>query len=1281
MLFAAPLLYAQTGGSCPLNMDFEMGDFTNWQCLTGNAQVQTINNVLVNVIAVNPTPPTANAQAIIAKSKALDKWGGFPIASPNGSNYTIKLGNDLSGGQASEVTYTFTVPTSGDDFSVTYACAIAFRTGEHWDIQQPRFLVKVYNIDDKSYIDCAESDYISTPALQGFQQSTVAPDVVYKPWFNTTLNFSAYKGKKLRLEFTAAGCTLGGHFGYAYIDVNKICSNPIVGIDFCNTATNITLTGPTGYAGYKWYNADRSKVLGTASTLVFPTAPADGTVVNVDLTPNPGMGCAATTATTLHNHGPWLTITNPAPACYLGKVDITSKQVVAATGTGIVLSYWKDAQATVPLTDNPTAVGTSGTYYVKATNDLGCAVIKPVTVTINPLPDLRITDPKPVCIGGALDLTAPAVTAGSVQGLTLSYWTDAAATQPLNNPSAVTTAGTYYIKGINAMGCPVVKPVKAAFYALPDLTITDPAPVCYPAKVNLTSAVYNNTGDNITLTYWQDAQATNPLSSAEVGTTGTYYIKATNVTGCVTIKAVNVVVNALPVLVINQPADVCYAGKVDLTAAAVTAGTTGNPTFTYWRDAAATLPLINYAAVADSGSYYIKATNASGCFTIKMVNVVIKPLPDLRITDPKPVCIGGTLDLTATAVTAGSVQGLTLSYWTDAAATQQLNNPSAVTVAGTYYIKGINAMGCPVVKPVKAAFYALPDLTITDPAPVCYPAKVSLASAVHNNTADNITLTYWQDAQATNPLSSAEVGITGTYYIKATNVTGCVTIKAVNVVVNALPVLVINQPADVCYAGKVDLTAAAVTAGTTGNPTFTYWRDAAATLPLINYAAVADSGSYYIKATNASGCFTIKMVNVVIKPLPDLRITDPKPVCVGNTINLKAAAITAGSAQGLTLSYWTDAAATHPLNNPTAVSVTNTYYIQGINAMGCTVIKPVKATFYESPDFAVVDPAPVCYPAKVNIASAVHSSMGDNVSISYWKDALGTISLTNTEVTIGGTYYVKATNAAGCFTMKAVNVVVNALPELVINQPADICMPGRVDLSASYITAGSSSKLTFTYWRDAAATTPLTNYRAVADSGRYYIKATNTSGCYTVGAVLVNVHRLPVVYTQPLKALYQPRTVDLTQAVDMSRSTSNATYTYWANSSLTVPVKNPKAVGETGTYYIKAANAYGCYVVAPVEVFLAPVPDILVPTAFTPMQVTNNKLYPFLKGVKVFKFFKLYNRWGNMVYETNDASADKGWDGQFKGAIAFLDTFTWVSEGVDYLGNIVHRSGNTVLLK
>lgn len=799
MLFAWQVLYAQQASNCPLNIDFEMGSFANWQCYTGYADTRVVNNNLVTVMVVNPTAPTTNAEAIVAKSNLLDKYGKFPIAPPDGSNFAIKLGNDISGRQASSATYTFTVPQESDDFTFTYSYAVVFRDGQHWASQQPRFTAKVYDVDDRTYVDCAAAEYVTNAALPGFQRSTVLQDVIYKSWSNVTLNFSAYKGKKLRIEFLAAGCTLGGHFCYAYVDIAKTCSNAIKGTDFCSSATNVTLTGPAGYAQYKWYNANRSQVLGTSSTLTFPTAPADGTVVSVDVTPYAGFGCANTTTAVLHNHGPSLKITNPAAVCAPGKADITSAQVIATTGTGIALSYWKNAEATVALAENPAAISQSGTYYVKAVNDYGCSEIKPVNVVINSLPDLHITDPAPTCIGGSEDITAPTVTTGSTQGLTLSYWADAAATQPLNNPTTLTTPNTYYIKAINSTGCAIIKPVRVTFHDLPNLEIVTPPAVCYPAKVNITASVTSTAGDSFNITYWKNATATDPLPGLEVSTSGTYYVKAKN-------------------------------------------------------------------------------------------------------------------------------------------------------------------------------------------------------------------------------------------------------------------------------------------------------------------------------------------------------------------------------------------------------------------------------TF-------------------------------------------------------------------GCEVIKAVNIVINPTPAVITNQPADVCKPGKIDLGAPAITTGSTSGLTFTYWKDENATVPLPNYRAVADSGRYYIKGTNTSGCYAISAVLVNIHALPKIVTVPLKALYQPKTVDLTAAIDRSKSTLNATYSYWKDASLSAQVTNPKAVGETGTYYIKAANAFGCYSVATAEVYLAPVPDILVPTAFTPLQSTNTKLYPFLKGIKTFKIFRVYNRWGNIVFETTDPSAEKGWDGQFKGSIAFLDTFTWVAEGIDYLGNTVHRSGNTVLLK
>lgn len=86
-------------------------------------------------------------------------------------------------------------------------------------------------------------------------------------------------------------------------------------------------------------------------------------------------------------------------------------------------------------------------------------------------------------------------------------------------------------------------------------------------------------------------------------------------------------------------------------------------------------------------------------------------------------------------------------------------------------------------------------------------------------------------------------------------------------------------------------------------------------------------------------------VTVTITDIPlTLVITPPAPVCAPSTVNLTLPAVTAGSDSG-TLTYWADAAATIPLINPNAVSVSNTYYIKNTNtASGCFTIRPVVAT-------------------------------------------------------------------------------------------------------------------------------------------------------------------------------------------------------------------------------------------------------------------------------------------------------------------------------------------------
>ena len=86
------------------------------------------------------------------------------------------------------------------------------------------------------------------------------------------------------------------------------------------------------------------------------------------------------------------------------------------------------------------------------------------------------------------------------------------------------------------------------------------------------------------------------------------------------------------------------------------------------------------------------------------------------------------------------------------------------------------------------------------------------------------------------------------------------------------------------------------------------------------------------------------------------------------------------------------------------------------------------------------------------------------------------------------------------------------------------------------------------------------------------------------------------------------------------------------------------------------------------------------PSAFSPNRDGNNEvLRPIALGMKSVKYFKVFNRLGQLMFSTTERN--KGWDGTYKGNPQDPATFVWIAQGETYTGEFITRKGYAVLVR
>ncbi|KAB1153539.1 Ig-like domain-containing protein, partial [Flavobacterium luteum] len=261
-----------------------------------------------------------------------------------------------------------------------------------------------------------------------------------------------------------------------------------------------------------------------------------------------------------------------------------------------------------------------------------CPLTKSLTITVNSTLTLNIIDPAPVCSGTPVDIMQPAITAGSTTGTTLTYWTDALATNTLSNPSSITTSGTYYIK--STLGsCSIIKPVL--------VSINSSGGVPTPG-VNPVSYCQNSVAPSLTAT---------PATTA---TLNWYGINATGGTATSTAPIPSTTALGTIKYYVSQSIGTCESPRVaiDVTIKVNETPTFAAPSSICFGDTLFTLPLSSNNSITGTWlpvfdntktDTYTFTPTAGQCATTAPLTITVNPKITPTFVAPSPICSGDTL--------------------------------------------------------------------------------------------------------------------------------------------------------------------------------------------------------------------------------------------------------------------------------------------------------------------------------------------------------------------------------------------------------------------------------------------------------------------------------------------------------------------------------------------------------------------------------------------------------------------------------------------------------------
>ncbi len=268
------------------------------------------------------------------------------------------------------------------------------------------------------------------------------------------------------------------------------------------------------------------------------------------------------------------------------------------------------------------------------------------------------------------------------------------------------------------------------------------------------------------------------------------------------------------------------------------------------------------------------------------------------------------------------------------------------------------------------------------------------------------------------------------------------------------------------------------------------------------------------------------------------------------------------------------------------------------------------------------------------------------------------------------TYQMTASDGAGCISIDEVTVTVFPLPDAQASPDTTVC-PGSV------IRLESSGGVLYAWSPEGGLDDPASPFPLLTVEGPLSLSVlvTDANGCFAEATIEVLTEDFPEVDAGLDTLVFLGETVQL--------NGSGTGFLMWSPSTgLSDPaLANPMAGPEQSTWYVLSSSSpIGCVSLDSMLLSVIYNPIVEFPNAFSPNgDGLNDEFMVIVRGPVNVEAFRIFNRWGELVFES--LNADAGWDGTYKGQAQDVGAYVYYFLGRDPDGVLIERRGTLHLLR